>query len=525
MSRPGLQAVLFALVVASAAPAFAQEKTPTPGDVALLLVHHDANSVAALRAALTQNDPAVRVVAARVAAVAPHPELLADLTGALTREQDEHVASELVRDVLLLGGSATLDAVTAEARRRGAGAALALAEWLARAQPQRFIDTLPDLTTMAGHFSGSLPDIVAMSSWQHPDLRDKVFGAWIKAATGRTWRDLLDQTFGAPADLLPIETVLKQALASDRQEVREQTVWFIVDAFAEKRAVPDGVAAAAMPRPGQPADWEAFGRELIARHRTHATTPDRSDLIRSEALNHEDEAWQARTFPELTDSERTAVERAFAGRASSSDPGWSGPSRARTVPFIAPGVIASTLQAARCAPSSNVFATAVLTYGDDGRPKNSRVDPAGLTPPCAEAASALGRLSLPDDDYPVTQASQLVVVPITPAFAACTSEPALWRSDTGISKISPLVGRPRKVHDVRPEYPQAALDQGVQGTVVLRVLLAPSGCPFSISVLRSLQYLDLPSLRAVSQWAWDPLRLEGEPKPILMTITLEFTVR
>ncbi|PYR72692.1 MAG: hypothetical protein DMF86_22875, partial [Acidobacteria bacterium] len=198
----GLAAALIAAGAALAAATAGQPAAPavTPGAVALLLTRSDPAIIGTLRAALLQRDPSVRVVAARAAAVLPGAELVNDLIGALAREQDDHVATELTRDLLLLGGVSAIAVVEPQVRRRGGGTALAFGQWLARMQPQRFIQLLPDLTELDGAGADGLADIVAMASWQHDDLRDELFRRWMSIAPERGWRALLDQTFGPPVD-------------------------------------------------------------------------------------------------------------------------------------------------------------------------------------------------------------------------------------------------------------------------------------------------------------------------------------
>ncbi|PYR56518.1 MAG: hypothetical protein DMF85_16385 [Acidobacteria bacterium] len=180
----------------------------------------------------------------------------------------------------------------------------------------------------------------------------------------------------------------------------------------------------------------------------------------------------------------------------------------RTVPFIAPGVIKSTFDAAGCAPAPRTFGTAVVTYFEDGRPKRIQVDPSKLQPSCRDAMTALARLALAEDDHPVTLAPQLIVLPMTPAFAACTSEAGLWQlSSRPIDRTSSAISPPRKIRDVKPEYPVEAQRQNIQGVVVLRLVTSPDGCPYAVRVLRSIPYLDLPAVVAVSGWLFEPPRV------------------
>ena len=44
-------------------------------------------------------------------------------------------------------------------------------------------------------------------------------------------------------------------------------------------------------------------------------------------------------------------------------------------------------------------------------------------------------------------------------------------------------------------------------------------------VLRSVPLLDAAALEAVQQWRFTPTLLNGEPVPVVMTVTVVFTLR
>jgi TonB family protein len=55
--------------------------------------------------------------------------------------------------------------------------------------------------------------------------------------------------------------------------------------------------------------------------------------------------------------------------------------------------------------------------------------------------------------------------------------------------------------------------------------IAPSGCIDSARVVRSIPALDLAALRAVLEWKYDPILLDGHPVRVLMTMTVNFTLQ
>jgi len=84
---------------------------------------------------------------------------------------------------------------------------------------------------------------------------------------------------------------------------------------------------------------------------------------------------------------------------------------------------------------------------------------------------------------------------------------------------------PTKVHTVTPVYPQIAISARVQGVVVIEATIGTDGRIQDTKVLRSIPLLDQAALEAVRQWEYTPTRLNGEPVPVIMTVTVNFTLQ
>jgi TonB family protein len=84
---------------------------------------------------------------------------------------------------------------------------------------------------------------------------------------------------------------------------------------------------------------------------------------------------------------------------------------------------------------------------------------------------------------------------------------------------------PQKTLDVRPVYPQEAKDAGIQGVVVLEATIGPDGKVTGAKVLRSIPELDQAALDAVRQWEFTTTQVNGAPVPVIMTVTVNFTLR
>jgi protein TonB len=84
---------------------------------------------------------------------------------------------------------------------------------------------------------------------------------------------------------------------------------------------------------------------------------------------------------------------------------------------------------------------------------------------------------------------------------------------------------PTKTTDVAPSYPAIARSARVQGVVILEAVLDAQGRVTSVHVLRSIPLLDDAAMVAVQQWRFTPALLNGEPVPVVMTVTVNFTLQ
>jgi len=84
---------------------------------------------------------------------------------------------------------------------------------------------------------------------------------------------------------------------------------------------------------------------------------------------------------------------------------------------------------------------------------------------------------------------------------------------------------PQKVHNVSPQYPQIAQSARVQGVVIIEAVIGPDGSVQEARVLRSIPLLDAAALDAVRQWRYTPTLLNGVPVPVIMTVTVNFTLQ
>ena len=84
---------------------------------------------------------------------------------------------------------------------------------------------------------------------------------------------------------------------------------------------------------------------------------------------------------------------------------------------------------------------------------------------------------------------------------------------------------PKKIADVTPAYPSIAQAAHVKGMVILEAVIDVHGNVTSVQVLRSVPLLDQAAVDAVRQWRYTPARLNGQPVPVVVTITINFSMQ
>lgn len=497
----------------------AQPTAPSLGDILLLSNSAEAGVSSTLRDALQSADPAIRTVAGRVVAASGRGDLRAALIGALARERDSAAGAELIRDILHLSGAADVAFIEPQSKRLGGSALVALAEWFARTQPAGLVDRLSVFSTAGRPLA--LAELVVTAARQHPEQTDRLLRGWLPVAAEDGWDSVLRGLYEG-SDITAADVPLfVDALNAPTAAVRQATVWFVVDAVVSKLKLPAAIVdAAAAPREGA-GEWEAFGRELIARRGKPATAPDRHGLIETEGPAHAADIRRIAEAPQLTPAERRSVSALASRPRETFAESDLVVAPARTARALVPGVIAGTLAAAGCHADTPRLAQAQIAYAPDGFPLRVTVNPSGLSRECQAAWTAIARTTSADEAEPVRGDGQAVVLPLNPEFIACADAPAEAQPSAPAvptTKVSP----PDKIRDVQPVYPNAAMSKGIQGVVVLKGIVSARGCVSSLRLIRSIPYLDEAAFSAVSAWKYEPTLLGGVPVSVELTVVVNF---
>lgn len=92
-------------------------------------------------------------------------------------------------------------------------------------------------------------------------------------------------------------------------------------------------------------------------------------------------------------------------------------------------------------------------------------------------------------------------------------------------RVGGEIKAPMKITDVRPVYPMAAQQAQVTGVVILEIVVDAEGNVADAKVVRSVALLDEAARDAVLQWKYRPTRLNGVPVPVVMTVTVNFSLQ
>jgi TonB family protein len=84
---------------------------------------------------------------------------------------------------------------------------------------------------------------------------------------------------------------------------------------------------------------------------------------------------------------------------------------------------------------------------------------------------------------------------------------------------------PARSKYVAPRYPDIARANGVQGVVIIEAVIDAQGRVEQARVLRSHPLLDEAALAAVRLWEYTPTLLNNRPTAIVMTVTVQFSLR
>ncbi len=119
-----------------------------------------------------------------------------------------------------------------------------------------------------------------------------------------------------------------------------------------------------------------------------------------------------------------------------------------------------------------------------------------------------------------TYLSQIIRIASRPSVAKVTV--AEKPVDVGSDPLVP----PKVLKETPPLYTKRAFDRGIEGRVVLKVIIRKDGSIGPLRVDKSLDdELDEAAAEAVRKWQFDPARVKGEPINVLTNIEVDFIIQ
>jgi protein TonB len=103
-----------------------------------------------------------------------------------------------------------------------------------------------------------------------------------------------------------------------------------------------------------------------------------------------------------------------------------------------------------------------------------------------------------------------------PPVAAAPPEPVI---------VGGNIKPPTRTRYVPPQYPDIARSARVEGVVIIEAIIGTDGKVEQARVLRSKPLLDEAALAAVRAWEYTPTLLNSRPVPVLMTVTVQFSLK
>jgi TonB family protein len=83
---------------------------------------------------------------------------------------------------------------------------------------------------------------------------------------------------------------------------------------------------------------------------------------------------------------------------------------------------------------------------------------------------------------------------------------------------------PEALERVAPEYPDAARETNLSGTVVVQALIGRDGLVKDTKVVNSIPGLDDAAVKAVAQWTFKPAKAKGQPVAVWVAVPVKFSL-
>jgi TonB family protein len=455
--------------------------------------------------------------------------LVPKLLDAVGHESDAGAQREEVRAIVILGTRADVDRIIK----------LPMRDVIARAAARRadaydiYVDKLRPLGFLAdaAFFEQSL--------WQRGNAVVAISARTLGRGDGGDWGALLA---AMRASRIAMDAnILSVSLGAPSEEIRTQSVWYVVHGYAFDPSKIDPRVRAALAAPKEEASLrEAFGRELLRRMlggerkqdprwRDWLQTIEADDLIGSEVA----------LFEYFTDAELAARKNHcdIAKNDCRIPPGARKPVGAKIASaevrqpafqlpdVLPPGLADAVVREAGC--GGDWLATGEATVDLAGRVRELKLTPVTMSKGCERAVSTLARLSLASTESLAAPArsGDLLFIHVR-GTPVCLDETG---GDSIAREVGNGVSAPVVKHRVEPQFPASARRQmggGHYVVVMVQATITKDGCVRNLRLVQQSPYADLntAALVALEQWRFEPGRIHGEPTDVLFMLTVNFMI-
>jgi TonB family protein len=114
-----------------------------------------------------------------------------------------------------------------------------------------------------------------------------------------------------------------------------------------------------------------------------------------------------------------------------------------------------------------------------------------------------------------------VLLVVAPQEAPQAEGPGQSATTESGAKITP----PTKLRNVSPEWPDRARRVGLNGPVVLECRISPAGEVQNVTIVRGYKILAEAAAKAVAKWRYTPTVVDGVPREVIMTVTVNFALQ
>jgi TonB family protein len=531
MKTLALLALMLALPIAA---------QPKPGALALLVNETDDAAVApVITSALASSDGLTRATAARLATVRGISAALPTLRDALGHETDGTAARELARAILILGEKSDLDTVLAATRKFPSSIDDAIADAVARrGRPAESLELY--LAKLSKTRMNTRVEYFTRSLWGRPDAVTLVSSRLIGAQDSAGWSALLASL--SEGKSTPSAEMMVVSLSSPSEEIRSTSLWHLIRGYAiEPSMIPAPVQVEVKKDLAQASTArEGFGRELLNRMlgRERRADPRWLEWLATEqadaALQRDNNVLIYLTDEEYLVRKNHCVIESFDCAVPKRSEYRQIPSQAVARPaFFVPAVLPdglgeAILEQAHCRGSW--LGVAEVTVDPAGRVKELDLTHVEGGRECKNALSALARLSLASNAAFNSGFSTPTLVVHGDRTPACTDEGLLSEQpERAPQRVGGAVLAPVVLKRVEPRFPSAvrgAMGGGTNVIIIMESTISREGCIRNVQVLKQSPFptLNGAAVMAISQWKFQPGRLDGKPVDVVFNLTVNFSV-